>query len=41
MNLSTKQNKVTDVENKFMVTRGLGRRGINWKIEITHAHHPI
>ena len=32
MNLSTKH-RVTDIENKFMVTGGL-RRGINWEIGI-------
>ena len=26
--------RVTDVENKFMVTRGKGWGGINWKVEI-------
>ena len=34
MNLFTKLNKVTDVENKLMLTRRLGRGGINWETGI-------
>ena len=34
MNLFTKQNRVTDVENKLMVTRGKSWGGINWEIGI-------
>ena len=28
------RNRVTDVENKLMVTKGEKRVGINWKVEI-------
>ena len=34
MNLSTKQNRATNVENKLMATRGKVRGGINLKIGI-------
>ena len=34
MNLSTKQNRATNVENKLMATRGKVRGGINSKIGI-------
>ena len=37
--LLMKQNRVTDVENKLIVTRGLSRQGVNWETEIENIHY--
>ena len=34
MNLFTKQNRLTDLENELMVTGGKGGRGIDWEFGI-------
>ena len=31
--------RVTDVENKFMVTRGKGWEGITGRMRLTYIHH--
>ena len=34
MNLYSKQNRSTDIENKLMVTKGDGKEEINWKFGV-------
>ena len=42
MNLFTKQKRVTDIENKLMVTKGeMWWRGINQEFVITYTHYYI
>ena len=42
MNLFTKQNRVTEVENNLIVMRGVKRRGTNWEnLELTYIYYYI